>query len=171
MLALDHLVDLDEGRAEPLRQRGAEGRFAGAAQSDQSDAPVPRRAVRYRKMRIEQGMGLAEPSFRQAPQQLDDRPQSGRHLGLSGDEPGKRQVQRVTNPAQQFDRNIALAGFQLREIALRKTGIAGEGLSRHAPASPLLADPFAETAQVVLRSGGRGTAQRFHFGTQPAAGA
>ena len=44
--------------------------------------------------------------------------------GLTAEQPGKRQVQRVADPAQQFDREVAFPAFELREIALRQAGIA-----------------------------------------------
>ena len=101
-------------------------------------------------MRVEQRPGLAEPLRRQAAQKLDDPSQFGRFAGLAAEQPGKRQVQRVADPAQQFDREIAFPAFELREIALRQTGIARQYPARHAAAGPFLAHPLAEAAEIVV---------------------
>src|SRR6202007_2915083 len=111
---------------EPSGKQAAERRFAGAAQPDQSDPPMPRLAIPQCKMRIEQGARFAEAVRRQPPQQLDDWPQFGRVVRLATNKPGQRQVQRVGDAAQQLDRNIAFAAFELREITLRESGIASK---------------------------------------------
>ena len=111
-------------------------------------------------MRVEQCPSLTEPFWRQAAQKLNDPPQFRRFGRLRAEQPRKRQIERVADPAQQFDREIALPAFELREIALRQSGIARQDPARHPAARPLLAHPLAEAAEVFipLRGGIRKTA-------------
>ena len=136
------------------RQTVAQGRFPGAAQSDQRNAPLAGLTVGRREMRVEQCPRRAEPVRRQAAQKLDDPPQFRRFGGLAADQLGKRQVERVADPAQQLDREIAFAAFELREITLRKSGIARQYAAGHAAAGAFFAHPLAEAAQIIVPLGG-----------------
>ena len=82
------------------------------------------------------------------------RPNSAGSARLAAEQPGKRQVERVADPAQQFDREIALPAFELREITLRQTGIARQNPARHAAAGAFLAHPLAEAAEIIVPLGG-----------------
>ena len=132
-IPLDLGVKLDERHVEMTRQTAAQRRFAGAAQPDQRYAPLPRLKVGRGEMRVEQRPRLAEPVLRQAAQKLDDPPQFGRFGRLTAEQPGKRQVERVADPAQQFDREIAFSAFELGKITLRQTGIALTDIRRVMP--------------------------------------
>ena len=104
-------------------------------------------------MGIEQSARFPEPLRRQSPQQLDNRLQLGRLARLVAEQSDERQVQRLADPPQQLDREIALAAFELGQIALRQSGIAREDLARHAPPGTLLAHPPAEAAQIIVAVG------------------
>ncbi|OIQ69064.1 hypothetical protein GALL_493360 [mine drainage metagenome] len=51
---------------------------------------------------------------------------------------------RVRHPAQQHDRDVALAAFKLRDIAFGYPGNFGEHLARHAAKRAHVADTLAE---------------------------
>src|SRR5690348_8089669 len=87
------------------------------------DLPAPRNPVGGREMRVEQRSRLAEPVKGQPTQQLDNPSQFHRLVRFGPEQSGKRQVERVADPAQQFDREIALSAFELREVALRQAGV------------------------------------------------
>ena len=60
----------------------------------------------------------------------------------------KRQAHGMRDLAQQRDRDIALPGLELRQIALGHLGIARQDLARHAAPGARLADALAERAQI-----------------------
>src|SRR5262252_2209382 len=132
------------------RQPAAQRRFARPAQSDQGDPAMPRLAVGFREMRLEQRVGLAEPLGREPPQDLGYPPPIGGFVGVALDQPAERQVQRVADPPQQFDRNVPLTAFELREIALRQSGIARQDPACHAAPRAFLAHPLAEPTKIIV---------------------
>ena len=73
--------------------------------------------------------------------------------GQSGDgSAGRDQIfqmraHRVRHPAQQHDRDVALAAFELRDIALGNAGNFGQHLSRHAAQRAHGADALAEMGE------------------------
>ena len=105
-------------------------------------------------MRVEQCLRLAQPVRWQAAQKLDDPSQFGRFGGLAAEQPGQRQVERVADPAQQLDREIAFSAFQLREVTLRQAGIARQYPACHAAAGAFFAHPLTKAAEIVVPFGG-----------------
>src|SRR6267154_5626633 len=67
--------------------------------------------------------------------------------------------QRIRDPTQQHDRDVALAAFELRDIAFGNAGDFREHLSRHAAQRPHGADTLAE----LLEKAGFGIAVVGHF--------
>ena len=105
-------------------------------------------------MRFEHRARLAEPVQRQTPQKFENKPQLGRFARLVTKNPDDGQVQRLADPPQQLDRNIALAAFELSEVALRQARIPRQDLARHATPRAFLTHPFAEAPQVTIAIGG-----------------
>ena len=67
---------------------------------------------------------------------------------------------RVRHPAQQHDRDVALAAFELRDIAFGNAGDLGEHLARHAAQRAHGADALAE----LLEKAGFGIEMFGHVG-------
>ena len=78
---------------------------------------------------------------------------------VGGNEVFQMRAHRVRHPAQQHDRDVALAAFELRDIALGNAGNFCEHLSRHAAQRAHGADTLAE----LLEKAGFGIAGLGHF--------
>ena len=149
-IAFDLGVELDERHSEMLREAAAEGRFAGAAQSDQRDPAVARSPLGQREMRADQALHLGQLLGRQPAQQIDDLPQFGGLPAVVADQPRQRLVQRRGDPLQQRYRDVAATGLELGQIALRQAGVAGQDLAGHAAACALFPHPLAELSEIVV---------------------
>ena len=119
VVLLDRAVELDERPAEMLREHAPERRFAGAAQTDQRDAPravgagwharcAPRSIERAPAIRLP-ALAPGDRGCRRAPP--DARP-------LSGSKAASGEIERARDGAQHARRRIAGAAFDLRQIAL-----------------------------------------------------
>ena len=71
VILLDDAVELDERPAEMLRQHAAERRLAGAAQTDQRDAPRPVGAGGARHARLDQFCKLRQLAFRHSGEKIE----------------------------------------------------------------------------------------------------
>ena len=90
-----------------------------------------------------------------------------RHRELDGalrsveHEVGDRHVHRLGNLPEQQDRDVAAAGFELRQVALRHAGIARQQAPRHAALGADAPDPVAQRLEIGRR---RRVLGRFSFG-------
>jgi hypothetical protein len=119
VLALDHLVDLDEREAELLGEARAERRLAGAAQPDQRDAAC---AVHRSSARR-----LARPSRRH---QVD-----------------RIEIERARDRIEHQHARIGFAQFDLRQVTLRCLALLRQCLARHGALGTLVAQARADVAQ------------------------
>ena len=158
-LLLDLAVELDEGHAKARRERAAERRFAGPAQADQRHAMSAHVARCAGKSRQQQ---IARRGEIDGSEPVEELPEQARIHGAVGpfvDQFGERHADRVGDAAQQQNRKIALAGFELRQIALGDFRMLGEQLARHSAAAAHHAHPGADAIekrrQILGRSGPR----------------
>ena len=130
VLRLHFLVQLDEIPADLPGENFSERGFAGAAQSDQRDAGEGS-AVRGRAMAGERVLCLGDLRGGRLAQEIaDHRPV---RCGIGGrDQVFQMRAHRVRHAPQQHDGHIALAAFELRNVALRNTGHLCKHLARHA---------------------------------------
>ena len=70
-------------------------------------------------------------------------------LGPVAHDVGERQSHRLGDLAQQDDRDVAVAGLELGEVALRDGAVARQDLARHPAPRPCLANALAEEAQII----------------------
>ncbi len=88
-------------------------------------------------------LGLRDLARRRLAQEIADHRPVRRGFG-GGNEIFQMRAHRVRHPAQQHDRDVALAAFELRDIAFGNAGDFREHLSRHAAQRPHGADALAE---------------------------
>ena len=86
---------------------------------------------------------------RKAPQELRGVNQVDRRLRTCEHQRFHRNIERVGDLPQQQNRDVALAGFELREVAFRNAGVARQHLAGHAAAGPRFAHALAQQLQVV----------------------
>ena len=146
-LPLDLAVELDEGHREALRQRATQRRLARAPQTHQRDPLRPHLTRKTREAREHEVARGREIRRRQAVEELREQHGVGGTLRLLVDELGQGYADRPRHPAQQHDRNIAPAGFELRQIAFRHVRVARKQLAREAAAVAHRAHAFADTAE------------------------
>ena len=144
-LALDLAVELDEGAAAVFRERRAERRLAGAAQADERD-PLLARGLFVAEVAHQAEHDVLEAMLGQALEEAADQPLLDRAL-LRVEELRHRNAERARNAAQQQDRRVAFAGFELGEIALRHVRVLRQDLPRHPAALARLADVPAHRHQ------------------------
>ena len=119
VILLDGAVEFDERPAEMLRQHAAERRFAGAAQTDQRDAPRPVGAARHAR-RAPRSLWRA-PAIRlpaPAPADREWRRAPPVRGPVSGNKAEAGRSSALRDGAQHARRRIAGAAFDLRQIAL-----------------------------------------------------
>ena len=140
---LDLLVELDKAPADLLRQHLAEGGFAGAAQPDQRDAGKRHLCAPRRRGRRDMSLGLRDLARRRLAQEIADHGPVRRRFAC-GNEVFEMRAHRVRHPAQQHDRDVALAAFELGDIAFGNAGDLCQHLARHAAQRAHGADTLAE---------------------------
>ena len=123
------------------------------------DLPAPRRPIRAMPANDicaaptcaaagKDVLGLRDLARRRLAQEVaDDRPVR-RRLGC-GNQVFEMRAHRVRDPAQQHDRDVALAAFELRDIALGNAGNFRQHLARHAAQRAHGADALAELFEKV----------------------
>ena len=151
---LDLAVEFDERHAERSRQQAAERRFAAAAQADQRDAPLRKSSDGCAEMLQQQLARLRERRRRQPLEELRQQHQVERRFGAVMHQLRDRQADGARDAPQQHDRAIAVAGFELRQIALRHSRVLGQRLARHAALIAQRAHALAEPAQIGRRLAG-----------------
>ena len=137
------------GASSRSRQHRAQRGFSGAAQPDQRDASAPCREIDSAEVLHQQPAGFGQFRRRQASQEFGGVHQVDRRLRSVEHQRLQRNVERVRDLAQQQNRDVALAGFELRQVALGDARVAGEDLAGHAAASAGLADAFAQQREVI----------------------
>ena len=133
VILLDQPVELDERPAEMLRQHAPERRLAGAAQTDQRDAP--RRGRRCSAAPAAPRCLWRAPAIRSpalAPSRSRMAPSAAVRAPASGSSAAHGQFERLRDGAQHADRRIAGAAFDLRQIALRRLRGLRQLPARHA---------------------------------------
>ena len=152
-LPLDLAIELDERDIDLGAQELADGRLAAAAQADQGDALLPGFARRAAELRQKELTRVNELGGRQPVDELREQLALDWPIRPFIEQLGKRHAHRAGDAAQQHDRAIALAGFELGEIALGHLGMAGQDLARHAAAAAHGAHPLAEPPQEGVEVG------------------
>ena len=89
----------------------------------------------------------AQPGRRQPLQELQDQRKLDRLAVFLPQQIRDGQVQGLRDLAQQQHRDVALAGLELRQIALGYARIPGQDLARHAALGAHFAHPLAEGSQ------------------------
>ena len=142
-IPLDLPVQLDERPVQRLRERASERRLAGAAQADQRDVGASRRVVaaEFPHQSVED---VLDPVRRQLVQEAAEQAMFGRGLAQ---QLGERCAQRLSDPAQQHDRHVPVAGLELCEVAFRDMRFVRERLARPAAPFARLAHPPAQAMQ------------------------
>src|SRR5215470_11350949 len=148
-LALDLPVELDEGHAERLGELRAQRGLSGAAKPDERDplqALVARVAVVTHQLQADRRELLSG----KLPQELRRQVQLRGVSGVLGEELGERQSQGVRDLAQEQDRHVSLARFQLSEVALGHSRVRREQLARQSAPGARAAHPVPQGRQVAL---------------------
>ena len=94
----------------------------------------------------------AQPGRRQPLQELQDQRKLDRLAVVLAEQVRDRQVQRLRDLPQQQHRDVAVAGLELRQVALGHARVAGQDLARHAALGPHVAHSLAERLQERARS-------------------
>src|SRR5579862_2287869 len=116
--ALDLMIELDEGHGEIRGEQMTQGRLAGATQADEGNA-LTTLALDRRPEGAEEELARRSQLFRGEPvERLDEQTELDRPLRPLADEISERQIQGAGHLAQERDRDVALAGFELCQIAL-----------------------------------------------------
>ena len=139
---------LSSTKLQPIffRQHLAQRGFAGATQSDQRDTGKRHPPCCGTTATREHILGLGDlRRCRLAHEIANDRP-VGRRFGR-GNEIFQMRAHCVRYPAQQHDRDVAPAAFELRDIAFGNAGDFREHFSRHAAQRPHGANTLAELLQ------------------------
>ena len=112
------------GAVEPLRERAAERRLAGAAQADQRDAPAARAVGdRRRRCRGRRSDSWSSASHRDAAQ-LRERAPPRRWRSTAGNRSNRVEAEPARDRVEHEHARVALAALDLREIALGRSGLA-----------------------------------------------
>ena len=93
---------------------------------------------------------LVQVGRRQPFQELFHEHEVERRVGALAHQLGERQADGAGDAAQQHDRDIALADFQLGEIALGDFRVLSQHLARHAALIAQGAHALAEAAQIEV---------------------
>jgi len=146
-LLLDFAVELDEGHAAPGGQPRAQGRLAGAAQTDQRDPVFA--LLRSRTERAVQRVRGAADFGRGKPRQpLRKQRDFSRCLRGAARQLLDRHIDRLRDLLQQQDRHVAAAGFQRCKIAFGHPRIARQNAPRHPPARADFANALADRGEI-----------------------
>ncbi len=121
----------------------AERGLAGAAQSDQGD-PVAPRGFFLAVVAHQPEDHVLEPVARQLLEDAPHQPLLDRLFRPDAQQLGQRQPEGVADVAQQHDRDVALAGLEVGEMAFRHPRLACQLLAGLAAPVPRLADALAE---------------------------
>jgi hypothetical protein len=127
-------------------QNRSERRFACAAQTDESDAPAPCLQIDAAEVLHQQTARLGQFGRGKTAKKLGRVHQVNRRFGAFEDQRLDWNVERPGNLPQQQNRDVALAGFELRQISLRDAGIARQQLAGHATPRPGFAHTLADQA-------------------------
>ena len=92
----------------------------------------------------------------------ESRTRSSARLGAFVDQLRHRHADGARDPPQQHDRAVALAGFELRQIALRHFGVLRQRLARHAALVAQRAHALAQAAQIGVGVAARAAWWRLH---------
>jgi hypothetical protein len=145
---LDNPIELDERHPQIIGEHSSERRLAGAAKSDQRDAPIPRRIDRAGPEQLGKRLPrLLQPLFITTLEQLPDQQPFGRSDGFLPHEFGDRAIQRLRQLSKDQDRCIPDAGFQVGEMSFRDSGFLRQHLAGHAAAGAQRPDSFAQHAE------------------------
>ena len=140
-----------KGHVQALRQGGAQRGLAGAAQAGERNPVHPVGRFAEAEGFGQKSICLGQFVRLQALQLADEQCQIDRPLAALADQVGQRHAHRFGDLAQQGNGNIALADFELGQIALRNAGRAGQDPARHATPRTRRAHALAEPGQVGVQ--------------------
>src|SRR5579863_742576 len=149
--ALDLVIELDEGHGEIRGEQMTQGRFTGTAQADERNT-LATLALDRRPEGAEEELACLRKLFRGEPvERLNEQIELDRPLRPFADEISERQIQSTGHLAQKRDRDVPLAGFELRQIALGHARIPRQDFARHPAARSRDPHPLAQLPEKVRR--------------------
>src|SRR5437879_3298262 len=173
-LFFNFAVEFDEGNVAIAAQQRAERGLAGTAQADEGNTAAAG-GIFLAEVAHDAESDIFQTVWGNAFEKTLDQFLLGGFFEFGSEKLGERDVERGSDAAEEYDGDVAFAGFELREVTLGNVGFTSGRAPSHAAAVTQFAHALAQRSEkavfaergnalaksrVMMSAGGHGRAQR-----------